>query len=135
MAAILGVVIGTASVIGVSGLTKLTYSVGHTVLVKYKRKKEKKGLKEKLSISIDNVNFTNFVNVIYEIKHYDDKHKKDLYISVQKLYKFNENHINNMNNFKRRFDNNFTENQNYLRELIQTEISISLSLMKDRLDL
>lgn len=136
MAEVIGLLIGTASVLGVGTLTKITIEVTKKVVNKIRRTKVKKVLKIRIKDSIENLNYTNFVNVIYQIKQYDDEYKKNMYSKIKNQYLFSEVHINNLNDFKRRFDNDFVGNEHYIKELIQREISLSLSIIQtqDRLD-
>ena len=135
MAEVLGVVIGVASVAGVGTLIKVSIEVSKSVIKKIRRTKEKKVLKINIKESIENLNYTNFVNVIYQIKQYDDKYNKNMYVKVKNQYLFGQVHIDNLHYFKRRFDSDYIENEKYIKELIHKELSLSLSVMQDRLDL
>ena len=128
-------IIGGVSTIGMGAVARISYTLGFTGLTIFKRKKKKKELKNKLYQSIKNIDHLDFVNTIYEIKNYDEKYDKNLFIKVQKQFFFNNTHINSKDKFLKRFDDSYTNSDEELRRKIHTEISLILSQTKDRLDL
>ena len=110
-------------------LIKLSYTASKILKKKYQCKKRKKKLKALLRISIENLNYTNFINVIYDIKQYDVVYNKSLFNKCKKKYFFNDVHFESLNNFNMRFDDNYLENEQYITNIIKREIELSLSRM------
>ncbi len=135
MSVILGIGIGAVSLISIGGFVKITW-VGITLtLLRLKRKKSKKNLKQRLNFSMINLNYTEFIDIIYEIKNYDDKYHKKLYVKVKTQFFFNEKHFDCLKSFQRRFDSSFDIKQENLKKMIHYEVELSISQIKDRLDL
>ena len=132
MSILVGLSIGVTSVITFGGLIKFSLLVSKRVVSQYKRKKKKKKLKKEIADSIDNANYHNFVNVIYEIKTYDDKYNKNLYVKCKNQYSFREIHYSTLKNFSRRFSDNYEEQQQMFEEMVKSQIELSLSLLKNQ---
>ena len=82
MAIVIGIIVGVGSLAGLGIAGKIGASITPLGFEYLRRKKKKKQLKEKLSRSIDRINYTDFVDVIYEIKGYDTKYGKSLFIKI-----------------------------------------------------
>ena len=116
-----------SSILGIGFITKAGTKVCNYIIVDVIRKKEKKKLKNRLSTSIDNLEYHNFIQCIYDIKRYDTKYyPKQLYYKLKKFYKFQDSILKNENNFKRRFAENY-ECDSDIKDFVRNEIEISLS--------
>lgn len=135
MSVVLGIGIGAISLMGIGGLGKITWIGIRLTLSRFKRKKSKKKLKDRLNLSMTNLNYTEFIDIIYEIKNYDDNYHKNLYVKVKKQFFFNENNFDCLKSFQRRFDSSFDIKQENLKKMIHYEVELSISQIKDRLDL
>ncbi len=135
MATIIGIAIGAGSLIGLGGLAKAIWVGTSFSIIRIKRKLKKKKLKERLFLNMNSLNYTEFVNIMYEIKNYDDEYHKNLYIKVQKQYFFTEKHFDCFGSFLRRFDSSYKTKQEELVKMIQYEVEKSISQFKGNLDL
>ena len=135
MATLIGIAIGSAGLVGIGGLAKVSWIGIVMTIHRIKRKIKKKTLKQNLFISMNTINYNDFINVMYKIKNYDDEYHKNLYIKVQKQFFFNEKHFEDLHSFQRRFDSSFSKKEEMLKKLVLCEIEKSLSLFKERFDL
>lgn len=131
MSLVVGIVVGGASFIGMAGLMRYGITTTQNIMKKIRQRKEKKDIKKRFKIIIENVNYTQFVNIMYEIKTYDNINNKNMLIKLKREYGFNDNHILSLNNFRMRFDINFDEKTKMLKEMIRREIELSISRLKD----
>lgn len=135
MALVSGMLIGVGSLIGLGGLAKAIWIGTSFGIKRIKRKLKKKKLKERLFINMNCLNYTEFVNIMYEIKNYDDKYHKNLYVKVQKQYFFTEKHFDCYSSFLRRFDSSFKTKQEELVKMIHYEVEKSISQIRGNINL
>ena len=103
---------------------------------RFKRKLKKKKITKNLHESISNLNFNNFINSIQEMKNYDEYYGKNLFIKNKQRFVFTDKHADSLISFKQRFDNSFSQEQEYLIKMVRDQIEISINLMnKHRLNL
>ena len=122
MALIIGFVGGIAGIVGLSGKLVLP------IIMKYtKRRKKKYSLKKDLKKAIDDLDYSLFLDVIYKTKQYDTTYEKYQFIKFKKFYKFKDRILTDKCYFFRRFDPNYTSNEEMLKSIVRKEIEYSLS--------
>ncbi len=123
------IIASVGSVVGIGLLGKVVFYGGQRGFYEVVRRKQKNKLKKKLSKSIDELNYNDFLDCIYTMKNYDNKYYKNQFNKSKSFYKFSDNILENKNNFLRRFDSNYCESEDRIAKLVRYEIEASLSKM------
>lgn len=131
MPVIITVLASVMSLLGAGVLVKGGSLISKKVFKFGIRKKIKKRLKIKLNDSIKTLNYNLFIDTIYEIKSYDRKYYKNLYLRMKEHYRFNERTVETKKSFMRRFDKDFEEDKEYIANIIREEIEKSMTVLKD----
>lgn len=104
--------------------------VGLTGFYAYKLIKKiylKKKIKKKIKKYIDDLNYTKFLQIIYDCKIFDGFYLENLFNELKLKYNFNEENYSTYENFLKRFDILYEQKNDNLIKNLKKEIELSFS--------